>query len=206
MKPFKTLGMAATLLMLFFSAQARAVAIDTLSVAQVTFDIDLAISGPGIDASFTQPVNPNAVIQMGVYQGLPSGIIGMSSGFSSATIYTSGAAGAPAPSGTVDVPVPGNIVVDLSSLRASISILGLASYDFELWPVTLPPTMGSYNSATGAYSLSWDVDIMVGGSSKGIASIILEGGVTVVPVPAAVWLFGSGLLGLVGVARRRQRT
>jgi hypothetical protein len=28
----------------------------------------------------------------------------------------------------------------------------------------------------------------------------------VVPVPAAVWLFGSGLLGLVGVARRKNRT
>lgn len=27
---------------------------------------------------------------------------------------------------------------------------------------------------------------------------------SVVPVPAAVWLFGSGLLGLVGVARRKQ--
>ena len=27
---------------------------------------------------------------------------------------------------------------------------------------------------------------------------------TVVPVPAAVWLFGSGLLGLVGVARRKK--
>ena len=26
---------------------------------------------------------------------------------------------------------------------------------------------------------------------------------TVVPVPAAVWLFGSGLLGLIGIARRR---
>jgi hypothetical protein len=29
-------------------------------------------------------------------------------------------------------------------------------------------------------------------------------GGTVVPVPAAVWLFGSGLLGLAGVARRRK--
>ena len=28
--------------------------------------------------------------------------------------------------------------------------------------------------------------------------------VTPVPVPAAVWLFGSGLLGLVGVARRKK--
>ena len=30
-------------------------------------------------------------------------------------------------------------------------------------------------------------------------------GGTVVPVPAAVWLFGSGLMGLVGLARRRQQ-
>lgn len=29
--------------------------------------------------------------------------------------------------------------------------------------------------------------------------------VTSVPVPAAVWLFGSGLIGLVGMARRRRR-
>lgn len=32
----------------------------------------------------------------------------------------------------------------------------------------------------------------------------LEGVVSAVPVPAAVWLFGSGLLGLVGVARRKK--
>ena len=35
------------------------------------------------------------------------------------------------------------------------------------------------------------------------ASGELTYGVSAVPVPAAVWLFGSGLLGLVGVARRR---
>ena len=30
------------------------------------------------------------------------------------------------------------------------------------------------------------------------------GYVNAIPVPAAVWLFGSGLLGLVGVARRKK--
>ena len=29
-------------------------------------------------------------------------------------------------------------------------------------------------------------------------------GIAVVPVPAAVWLFGSGILGLIGVARRKK--
>jgi hypothetical protein len=28
--------------------------------------------------------------------------------------------------------------------------------------------------------------------------------VSAVPVPAAVWLFGSGLLGLVGISRRKK--
>jgi len=42
------------------------------------------------------------------------------------------------------------------------------------------------------------------GSFTGVPySLHLEGSVSAIPVPAAVWLFGSGLLGLVGVARRR---
>lgn len=38
--------------------------------------------------------------------------------------------------------------------------------------------------------------------SNGVNNPII--GTTVVPVPAATWLFGSGLLGLVGIARRKQ--
>lgn len=36
------------------------------------------------------------------------------------------------------------------------------------------------------------------------ALAVRPGDVAAVPVPAAVWLFGSGLLGLVGLARRRK--
>jgi hypothetical protein len=34
---------------------------------------------------------------------------------------------------------------------------------------------------------------------------VRSGDVSAVPVPAAIWLFGSGLLGLIGISRR-QRT
>ena len=43
-------------------------------------------------------------------------------------------------------------------------------------------------------------------SATQLTSVVLSFGTapeTVVPIPAAVWLFGSGLLGLIGIARRR---
>ena len=43
-----------------------------------------------------------------------------------------------------------------------------------------------------------------GGSEGFVNDELLPPGGVVVPVPAAVWLFGSGLLGLVGVARRKR--
>jgi hypothetical protein len=43
-----------------------------------------------------------------------------------------------------------------------------------------------------------DTDFMVGQWRADVS-------LTAVPIPAAVWLFGSGLLGLLGIARRKQR-
>jgi len=40
-------------------------------------------------------------------------------------------------------------------------------------------------------------------ASNGAATYAIPG-VSAVPIPAAVWLFGSGLLGLVGIARRKR--
>ena len=40
-------------------------------------------------------------------------------------------------------------------------------------------------------------------ANSSVSYLVVEG-VSPVPVPAAVWLFGSGLLGLIGVARRKK--
>jgi len=47
----------------------------------------------------------------------------------------------------------------------------------------------------GAASIGDPLDLSSGGFS---------GSLSIVPVPAAVWLFGSGLIGLIGIARRKK--
>lgn len=46
------------------------------------------------------------------------------------------------------------------------------------------------------------VSLDISGSSAAPSLLGTTASVTAVPVPAAVWLFGSGLLGLIGVARK----
>ena len=62
--------------------------------------------------------------------------------------------------------------------------------------------------ATDTYSLEYNATVPYGDPSGfgGVQyALHLEGTIgAAVPVPAAAWLFGSGLLGLVGVARRRK--
>ena len=62
-------------------------------------------------------------------------------------------------------------------------------------------------STDGGSSWSGDTGVISVGANAYTVSFsdgtVLEVDVRVVPVPAAVWLFGTGLIGLVGVARRR---
>ncbi len=60
-----------------------------------------------------------------------------------------------------------------------------------------------------SFILDYSAHIPLGDSSGfgGIAyTLHLEGAISAVPVPAAVWLFGSGLLGLLGVIKRKKIT
>ncbi len=54
-----------------------------------------------------------------------------------------------------------------------------------------------------AAGLAWDVSYILDPALTDIVRLSVVEAPAAVPVPPAVWLFGSGLLGLVGVARRR---
>ena len=101
-----------------------------------------------------------------------------------------------------------------------------ASNDIKLGQIPIGPSpiatstfnvAGSVGAGTTLGQLSLGTDDSIGGSPMDngpfsgknanfdMTSVTVTGvTVSAVPVPAAVWLFGSGLLGLVGVARRRK--
>jgi len=62
----------------------------------------------------------------------------------------------------------------------------------------------TYNGGTQATLLDISIANFAGTlTPSNIASIYIDPQVSAVPVPAAAWLFGSGLLGLVGFSRRK---
>jgi hypothetical protein len=115
----------------------------------------------------------------------------------------------------------------------TVSITNSSTFYGSVWTaydVTFTDTGTSYDGSmlfswsanpTIPVDASWDVD---DGGTAGTANVTVNsskirptssafpgfqpyfsGSLTQVPVPAAVWLMGSGLIGLVGVARRRRK-
>ncbi len=94
------------------------------------------------------------------------------------------------PRGTVD-DVAGSINMDLSSWFANHAIMdqNLGSSD----------VMGTWDSTTGAYDMSWTATLTQGPGAGGTVTWNLQGNTlqtSPVPVPGAVWLLGTALLGL----------
>ena len=110
----------------------------------------------------------------------PVSIVGIDTGVAQATVYI------------------GNIVNEFSPTTFPHGALGITSDQ----PSTTRHTwIGAYTRIDSTYynderySLSDDV------IKAHTGSYLVK--TNVIPVPPAVWLFGSGLLGLVGIARRK---
>lgn len=126
------------------------------------------------------------------------------------TSYPAGSIqGGMVPSGTLN-DIAGTITMDLSALFAYWGGADFHQGTGKNDGVTSSLATGIWDSNTGLYSLSWfsNIDPSVCGplGATCSAEYTLEGYAvaSAVPVPAAVWLFGSGLIGLASFARRKQ--
>lgn len=90
-----------------------------------------------------------------------------------------------------------------SNLVTASGLLSLSGTALDGGNITLsvPPTPPE--ALVFAFTQVLDTDSITIGTGPG--SVVYMGNwVAAVPVPGAVWLFGSGLLGLVGMARRKK--
>ena len=66
------------------------------------------------------------------------------------------------------------------------------------------PMITTYDASTGAFTAEWNSVVTDGLFRRNLGEWIITGQVSAVPVPAAAWLFSSGLIGLAGIARRKR--
>jgi hypothetical protein len=105
---------------------------------------------------------------------------------------------------TVEGPSYTNVVVGAGQVGGHILFDWNGSYNIDVinvWNVSGNSYTSSTVSSSAANCLSKPGSAMIDGPFGGNCANF---DFRVVPVPAAVWLFGSGLVGLVGIARRRK--
>lgn len=200
------------------SAALQAAPVDIVSLDMSKTSLDLNLDGKVHSFSTTRPVS----IIMGAYQ---NPIVNMTDiDGDTVSIYTTGSN--PTPSGTADATL-GTLDVNFTAMLADFTLLagergerdekGNIVFTSTLWDNTTKVNTNIYNGSDNTFKLGWTTDIdasAISGRSRICAGgnwqwqssckthIKLKGKVNVVPVPAAVWLFGSGLLGLIGISRR----
>lgn len=143
-------------------------------------------------------LDQDGLLKMGQYQIIGEIVPSIDKACETYSLFTSGFSGASAPTAAIS---GSSIAVDLSSLFFGIERGNM----YRSWNIGGAAT-GLFNSDTKEFFLSWE-RVFDGPKPEGQASFFLSGLVHVdaqpVPIPAAAWLFGSGLVGVVALVRRR---
>ena len=157
-------------------------------------------NGRMLDRLFGQ----EGTITMGSFQSMTEIVDPITRGHRTFSLFTSGLSGAPVPSATIT----GNtITMDLTSL-----FFGWQRGDeIRTWNIGGQAT-GQFNPGNSEFILSWEHIFNAGrgrnhGMGDRIATFYLQGTVAAVPIPATVFLYGTGMFGVGSWAwliRRRQ--
>jgi len=183
--------MMKVVLVSFISMLSRNVFAATIGVDD-TFNITGSYSATGgenlSDATTVQLVIVNSA-------GEANGDFGTTIGFPP-PLVASGTAGANANINSSFVPVSNFFTI--GGWQLDLSTLAVTDQSTSLLTMNGTGVLtGNGFDPTGA---TWSFS---GESPTSYSMTITSTGIPAVPVPAAVWLFGSGLLGLVGIARRK---
>ena len=180
---------------LLLHSPAHATTVTHLEITRGAVNYD----GPHQD-SLDRLLAQDGVIQMGRFQGVGELVPTINRSNETHALFTSGFSGAPTPSAVITDSI---IKVDLSSLFFSVN----QGNAYQLWNIGTVAT-GLFNPTSKEFTLSWD-RVFDQSGQQGQASFFLSGvvrfdfNVQPVPVPAAAWLFGSGLAGIAALMRRR---
>jgi hypothetical protein len=107
----------------------------------------------------------------------------------------------PPPSGTT---TGSTIQVNLNALFASISG-PLINGGLNIGNQVPALATGTFNEQSGAFHIAWDHVYNLPGDFVGIGNFSLQGNANPIPLPAAVWLFGTGVIAVAGAGWRRLR-
>jgi hypothetical protein len=147
-------------------------------------------------------IDPNAIVSFDWF-GYPVSVYTAATNLGDTHSPAGTVAGGPVPNGTLDT-LAGSITMDLRSWFGTWADGDYISGTGRSDGVTSALATGAWNPTSFAYTLTWDSLTLGPECPVGcVAHWTVLGTATPVPVPAALWLFGSGFLGLTGVSFQR---
>lgn len=150
-------------------------------------------------ATMDRLLGQDGVLKMGQYQAIGDIVPLIEKACETYSLFTSGFTGAPSPTALLSGT---SLTVDLSSLFFGIERGNM----YRSWNIGGSAT-GLFNTDTKEFFLSWNRLFDGPKQDERQATFFLTGLVhfdaQAVPIPAAAWLFGSGLVGIVALIRRR---